>query len=277
MRELGVAVGPHRGALRLGEPQPHAIAERRDLVGVDVELRVAEPVDPQHLGDERAVLVAGDRQQPGQQGRGSIDVAELVEVDAVAEVGGGRREHVAARRTSGRARAAGTRGWSSSTARSAPPTIATAGASSPLSGPTSTDSPSPTSTATARRSVPTPGSTTASTTPGARYCALRASVRPPPRTSCGAISWVRSMTATSGAIERITDFTTPTNSSVEAVVGQEGDRVVAAAHRTDDGTGGPTGRRATRLACTGWRGRRRGRPRAPGTTCRPGPRAARRP
>ncbi len=56
----------------------------------------------------------------------------------------------------------------SSTARVAPPTIETAGASSPLSGPSSTDMPSPTSTATARRSVPTAGSTTASTTPGQR-------------------------------------------------------------------------------------------------------------
>ena len=47
------------------------------------------------------------------------------------------------------------------TARSAPPAIAAAGASSPLSGPTSTPSPPATSTAMARRSVPTPGSTTA--------------------------------------------------------------------------------------------------------------------
>ena len=38
-----------------------------DLVGVDVELRVAEPVDPQHLGDEGTVVVAWHRQQPGQQ------------------------------------------------------------------------------------------------------------------------------------------------------------------------------------------------------------------
>ena len=48
-------------------------------------------------------------------------------------------------------------GFVSSTARSAPPAIATAGASSPLSGPITTPAPPATSIATARRSVPTPG------------------------------------------------------------------------------------------------------------------------
>ena len=99
------------------------------------------------------------------------------------------------------------------TARSAPPTMATAGASRPLSGPTSTDSPSPTSTATARRSVPTPGSTTASTTPGHRYWALRARARPPARTSWAAIPWVTSTITAWGAMLRSTEWTTPTNSS----------------------------------------------------------------
>ena len=40
-----------------------------------------------------------------------------------------------------------------------------------------------------------------------------ASASAPARTSWGAMSWVRSMTAACGAIERMTDFTTPTNSS----------------------------------------------------------------
>ena len=46
----------------------------------------------------------------------------------------------------------------------APPIIATAGDSRPLSGPTK--NPDSVAAAIARRAVPTPGSTTASTTPG---------------------------------------------------------------------------------------------------------------
>ena len=65
------------------------------------------------------------------------------------------------------------------TARSAPPAIAAAGASSPLSGPTSTPSPPATSTAMARRWVPTPGSTTATTTPLGRYWMARTSASEP--------------------------------------------------------------------------------------------------
>ena len=99
------------------------------------------------------------------------------------------------------------------TARSAPPAMATADASSPLSGPTNTPAPPPTSIATARRSVPTPGSTTASTMPRATYCTARARARAPPRTSKGAMAWVRSITAACGAISRMTECTTPTNSS----------------------------------------------------------------
>ena len=64
-----------------------------------------------------------------------------------------------------------------------PPTIATAGANNPLSGPISTDSPSPTSTAILRRSVPTPGSTTATTIPGHKYSTLLAKASEPALTS----------------------------------------------------------------------------------------------
>ena len=39
-------------------PELDAVAEGGDLVGVDVELAVAVAVDPQHLGDEGAVLLA---------------------------------------------------------------------------------------------------------------------------------------------------------------------------------------------------------------------------
>jgi hypothetical protein len=96
----------------------------------------------------------------------------------------------------------------------AAPAIATAAAISPLSGATKMPSPSATSTATARRAVPTPGSTTARITPGvATYCTLLASASAPARTSCAGMPWVRSMTLASGAIERMTEWTTPTNSS----------------------------------------------------------------
>ena len=86
------------------------------------------------------------------------------------------------------------------TALVAPPTMATAGASRPLSGPTRTEAPSPTSSAIGRRDDPTPGSTTAMTTPGLRYWTDRARARPPARTSKGATSWVTSITATPGLI-----------------------------------------------------------------------------
>jgi hypothetical protein len=52
-----------------------------------------------------------------------------------------------------------------------------------------------------------------STTPGQRYWALRASVSDAPLMSYGRMSCVMSITVTWGAIERITDLTTPTNSS----------------------------------------------------------------
>ena len=57
----------------------------------------------------------------------------------------------------------------SSKTRSAPPAIAAAEASNPLSGPIKTPRPSDTSIAIARREVPTPGSTTAITIPGGTY------------------------------------------------------------------------------------------------------------
>ena len=103
-------------------------------------------------------------------------------------------------------------GFVSDTTLVAPPSMATAGASSPLSGPTR--NPVSTSTATARRSVPTPGSTTARTTPGGRYWMARASARAPARTSNGGMPWVTSMIRADGAALRTTALQTPTNSSV---------------------------------------------------------------
>ncbi len=102
-------------------------------------------------------------------------------------------------------------GLVSDTTRAAPPSMATAGARRPLSGPTR--NPVSTSTATARRSVPTPGSTTARTTPGGRYWIERASARAPARTSKGGMPWVTSMIWAAGAARRTTALQTPTNSS----------------------------------------------------------------
>jgi hypothetical protein len=63
------------------------------------------------------------------------------------------------------------------------------------------------------RLVPTPGSTTATTTPSGTYGIARARAIEPARTSKGRIPWVRSTVVTWGASSRITDLTTPTNSS----------------------------------------------------------------
>ena len=141
------------------------------------------------------------------------------------------------RRRSGPGASSWKAGSVSSTARSAPPTSATAGASSPLSGPTSTDAPLPTSTATARRGPPTPGSTTARTTPGHRYWALRARARAPARMSWGGhlVGHVdHRHLGGDGSDDRVDD---PDELVVVAVVGEEGDRVVAQRHGSPDATG----------------------------------------
>jgi hypothetical protein len=195
------------------EAQLDPIAERLDLRGVDVELEVAVAVGPQDLGHHGTVLHAGDGHHAGHQ---TVDVelgAELEEVDAVAEVRCGRAEHVApGEGGAGRKELVVGVGQLDGAGGSAHHRHR--GASRPLSGPTRYRGTPPTSTAMARRAVPTPGSTTASTTPGARYCTERASVRLPARgTSWAGIWWVMSMTATSGASWRITERTTPANSS----------------------------------------------------------------
>ena len=62
----------------------------------DVQLHVAELIDPQHLGDDEIVTDLSERNDPGHQ---QVDVdltAEIHQVDAVAQVRGGGAEHVAA-------------------------------------------------------------------------------------------------------------------------------------------------------------------------------------
>ena len=195
------------------DPEAHDVAPAVDVVRADVELGVAEAVDPQHLADQLDAVLTRHRNDLRDE-RGRVHrLAQLGQVDAVAEVGGDRGEHVPPGERGARSAAGGSAASVSATARSAPPAIAAAGASSPLSGPTSTPSPPATSTATARRSVPTPGSTTASTTPEGRYWMARTRASEPARTSWGRTSWVRSMTVTWRARSRMTAFTTPTNSS----------------------------------------------------------------
>src|SRR5690606_40873273 len=89
-------VGADGGAGVVAPPQLDALAEVGHLVGVDVELAVAVPVDPEDLGHDGAVLLAGQGAEPGPQDAGVDGGSELVEGHAVAEVGGGRREDVAA-------------------------------------------------------------------------------------------------------------------------------------------------------------------------------------
>ena len=67
-----------------------------ELVGADVELAVAEAVDPQHLGMDPVGLGAGQGDHPRDEEGGVERGAELAEVDAVAEVGGSRGEDVPA-------------------------------------------------------------------------------------------------------------------------------------------------------------------------------------
>ena len=54
-----------------------SVTELVDLVRVDVELRVAEPVDPQHLADDGVAFPARERDDAGR---------EQVEVDRLAEL-----------------------------------------------------------------------------------------------------------------------------------------------------------------------------------------------
>jgi hypothetical protein len=90
-----------------------------------------------------------------------------------------------------------------SAAWSAPPSVAQAIDSTPLSGPTNS-APDRQATATGRRADPTPGSTTPRYTASfGMNGAERPSAMAPITTSCRGIAWVRSITLTCGAM-RIT-------------------------------------------------------------------------
>ncbi len=81
---------------RRGAPNVDALAEPvGQVVGADVQLGVAEAIDPQHLGDHGVVVGLRQRHDTRQQQVGVDRLAELAEVDAVAELCGGRREDVA--------------------------------------------------------------------------------------------------------------------------------------------------------------------------------------
>ena len=87
--------------------------------------------------------------------------------------------------------------------------VAAASANTPLSGPTKRCQPS--SRPTPRRAPPTPGSTTTRcTVPGGNCGAACASANAAAATSWGGMSWVRSTSVASGAIDRITPFIAPT-------------------------------------------------------------------
>ncbi len=132
------------------------------------------------------------------------------------------------------------------TARPLPPAIATAGASRPLSGPTSTPSPSATSTAIALRALPTPGSTTARITPLGTYEMHRARARLPARTSNGRdlMGQIDQVGVRGDVADHGLDD--PGELVDQAVVGQQRDGVVAAAHRRQPSHGS---RRAASSTC----------------------------
>ena len=85
----------------------------------------------------------------------------------------------------------------------------------------------------ARRRAPTPGSTTARCTPGGHVGQRCRAARARRRARRGAGSpWVRSITRACGQRRAITPWQTPTNSSLEPVVGQERDHGGAQLSRT---------------------------------------------
>ena len=185
----------------MGSParSPHrhlqALTQRRDLVGTDVQLAVAEPVDPQHLAHQRAPRRSrGSGTTPGHQQIGIDRVAELEQVDAVAQVRGRRGEHVATGEGGTGARPAGSR------CSSAPPR----GRRRRPSPPPGRADRCRDRRARPRRRPPRsrrpcdrcrrPDRRRPARRPTARTRSHRASARLPARTSNGAISWVRSIT-----------------------------------------------------------------------------------
>ena len=93
-RTIVASVGRPRARHR--STPPSTSTPSGELLGADVQLAVAEPVDPQHLGAHAVGLVARRAAtMPGISRPASIERAELGQVDAVAQVGGRRGEHVA--------------------------------------------------------------------------------------------------------------------------------------------------------------------------------------
>ncbi len=86
-----------RVATRCDSPNDdqHLLAPVGDLVGSDVELAVAEVVDPQHLADQALRLLARERHHAGKEGVGIDQVTELGQVDTVAQMADHRGEDVA--------------------------------------------------------------------------------------------------------------------------------------------------------------------------------------
>ena len=88
---FGVRVHPAGGADLGGQAHLDPAARRGarglERVGVDVELAVPEPVDPPHLGHDRAALLQlGERHEAGHEPRGVDFGPEVDEVGAGREV-----------------------------------------------------------------------------------------------------------------------------------------------------------------------------------------------
>ena len=93
--DQSVGVGSGRRSHHIVGTELHEFAERLDVVRTDVELGIAEPIDPQHLGDHLITIDAAQRHDAGEHAGGIDRLAHLGQVDPVAQMGGHRREHVA--------------------------------------------------------------------------------------------------------------------------------------------------------------------------------------
>ena len=139
--------GGRRGARRRSSTAPDVDAGRSSSSGPTLSWQLPNRSTQSTSAWMPSSSSRGSGDHARHQQVGVDERAELGQVDAVAEVGGDGREHVATGERGPRRRRGGTPGWSARRPARRRPTIATAGASSPLSGPTSTPAPPATSIA----------------------------------------------------------------------------------------------------------------------------------
>ncbi len=198
--------------LRSADHQAEPLTEVLDVVGAHVELGVAEAVDPQHLSGHRLAVGERQRDHPGLQAGGVDQRAELLEGHTGTEVGGDGSEDIpAGERGPGRGQVVVGVGQLDD------PIGATdhahRGGQEAVVGPDQDGLPA----AHLDGHGPTVGAD-AGVDHRQHHTGDQVLGRPgegqaPRPDVVGGISWVTSITATSGSMARMTDFTTPTNSS----------------------------------------------------------------